>query len=260
MKISLHSDLHNESSLSNPVIVSSADVIVLAGDNHEGLAAHHFACEVADDNPSAHVLWIAGNHEYYGGELNARKAAFKKSNGAHPRVTFLDDSHIEMGGVEFIGSTLWTDFNLFAKGDHELLHEHRQLAQKSIPDFQAIDDANDEYRRFTARKMSYLYSDACRFIRKRLRDSRADKKVVISHFAPTEATQHREFVGQPLSAYFNADVSRLFELKPDAWLFGHTHCNASTGIEISGVPVHCNQGGYRNELKTGYDSGYIIDV
>lgn len=260
MKISLHSDLHNETRLDNMIIHSDADVIVLAGDNHEGLQAYQFACEVADLNPQANVLWIAGNHEYYCGELNACKRAFMKTNSKHSRVRYLDDSYIEIDGVEFIGSTLWTDFSLFAEGDHNILHDHRRLARKSIADFHAIDDESDERRRFTTQKMSYLFYDACRFIRKRLRDSKAQKKVVISHFAPTDLTQHKQFVGDPLTAYFNAAVSSLFELKPDAWLFGHTHCNQSRGININGVPVYCNQGGYRTESNTGYDPGYAIYV
>lgn len=64
MRIHLLSDLHNEFSLFQPQVLD-ADVVILAGDIDLKGRGVHWAREVF----SGQVLYVPGNHEYYGGHL-----------------------------------------------------------------------------------------------------------------------------------------------------------------------------------------------
>lgn len=54
-----------------------------------------------------HVLLVMGNHDHYDGVFDATAGLFKKHL---PGVTVLDNESIEIDGVCFFGTTLWSDF------------------------------------------------------------------------------------------------------------------------------------------------------
>lgn len=67
MNLSIVSDLHLEFADFLPA-TAQADVVILAGDiglrsNGIDWAAHHF--------PNQHVIYVAGNHEFYGSDRRA---------------------------------------------------------------------------------------------------------------------------------------------------------------------------------------------
>jgi Calcineurin-like phosphoesterase len=59
------------------------------------------------------VLYVTGNHEYYTqrpmNEENKEFWAWLKAK--HPQVKLLLDEEVSIGGVNFFGGTIWTDFN-----------------------------------------------------------------------------------------------------------------------------------------------------
>ena len=62
------------------------------------------------------VLYVLGNHEFYGGSIATTAARFK-ALAAGTDVRLLDDESVVIGNVRFLGSTLWTDFMLFGEGE-----------------------------------------------------------------------------------------------------------------------------------------------
>ena len=97
------------------------DVVVLAGDIARPAAAAAWA--LGFDRP---VLYVIGNHEFYGGSLPEVRAEFRRPfEGSH--VHLLDNDVLELGGVRFIGSTLWTDFR--ANGDGLAGRGHAQSGE-----------------------------------------------------------------------------------------------------------------------------------
>src|SRR5512140_2949660 len=99
MRIAVFSDLHREIWPFEPPPLD-ADVVVLAGDIDNGTRGIEWA-ERVFRRP---VLYVAGNHEYYEGEFNAVQAALRASAGP---VEVLDCSERILGGVRFLGCTLW---------------------------------------------------------------------------------------------------------------------------------------------------------
>jgi predicted phosphohydrolase len=110
MKLHIVSYLHTEFVDFTP-LATDTDVVVLAGDIGIGLAGIEWAAGNVPDKP---VVYIPGNHEYYHHDISLtddlRAAA---PNGVH----VLNDDALELGGVRFLGCTLWTDFNLYGEGE-----------------------------------------------------------------------------------------------------------------------------------------------
>ena len=112
MKLHILSDLHlGVQGMAQPA--TSADVVILAGDISRPERAAPWA--LAFDKP---VIYVIGNHEFYGSSLPEVKAAFHRLfDGTH--VHLLDDSAVELGGVRFLGATLWTDFLAHGEGERQ---------------------------------------------------------------------------------------------------------------------------------------------
>lgn len=254
MKISIHSDLHNESRNHEILpVVPDAEVLVFAGDVTSGMQTPDYYRKVASANPKANVIFVLGNHEHYGGQvediIHLNRESFKNDT----RIHFLENSHVEISGVEFIGATLWSDFGL-AKNPEQI-----SFIEERIADFYKI--------RYGSRKgliranggMKAMFSESYRYIKSRLIESRSSKKIVITHFSPHEALGHIQFLGSKLTPYFISDCRELFHLRPDLWVYGHTHCNSHSGQLIEGVWVESNCGGYVSE-STGYQRAHIIEI
>ena len=59
------------------------------------------------------VIYVMGNHEHYGGDFAKSEQWFRdfcESNDIH-NIHLLNKDTFRLGGYEFIGGTLWTDFN-----------------------------------------------------------------------------------------------------------------------------------------------------
>src|SRR5512135_2462248 len=109
MKLNILSDLHLGLGVLDPPC-NDADVVILAGDIARPKDAVAWASGL-----SKPVLYVAGNHEFYGGSIDATLAELRKL-GAGTRIRLLDDDEVVLDGVRFLGSTLWTDFMLFGGG------------------------------------------------------------------------------------------------------------------------------------------------
>lgn len=254
MKISLHSDIHNELRDEEFIISApDADVILFAGDVHDAIKAPDYYRRVAEANPEAQILFINGNHEYY--KHNYQQVLqFHRDEFIHDqRIHFLENDFIEIDGVEFIGATLWTNFSVPME-DSSI--DYPSLIQQRISDFYLIHYGNELIK---PSHMVALFEKSHQFIKLRLTKSNASKRVVVTHFSPHPELAHTDFVGSPLTPYFITDCRDLFTLAPDLWCWGHTHCNAFTGAQYSGVWCESNQLGYQEE-QTNYQVEQLIEI
>lgn len=98
-----------------------------------------------------------------------------------------------------------------------------------------------------------------RFIDNALWANQNRKRVVITHFAPTEMHNNENYEVSGLSTYFVNDwVDMIYEHEPDIWIFGHTHYNNPS--KVYRTRVVCNQRGYGIECAATYNPNYIIEV
>ena len=129
MKLHILSDLHL-SVAAFDVPTADADIVILAGD----IARPKEAVEWARTIPKP-VLYVPGNHEFYGGSIASTVQTLKQlSRGSN--ISVLDNDAVVIDGVRFLGATLWTDFQLF--GDDKTRELAVSEALKFIRDFSRI--------------------------------------------------------------------------------------------------------------------------
>jgi len=259
MNIQLASDLHLEFlQRDHPgerliTYAPSADVLVLAGDIASGAnALSQFA-----DWPVP-VLYVAGNHEYYGHameklrtELRAQTRVDSHVSAETPAIHFLDNGRVDIGGVRFLGATLWTDYRLRLKHTQaaqmadarQRLNDHRLITRNDGERF-SPKDALDEHEAARA----WLASELSRPF--------AGRTVVITHHGPHPLSVHPRYDGDLMSAAFVSDLS---ELMPgvDLWLHGHVHDGFY--YRVGSCRVVANPAGYIRNRSSADKADFVYE-
>jgi predicted phosphodiesterase len=234
MKLNVLSDLHlSRGTL--PVPQNDADVVVLAGDIARPAEAMAWASGFAKP-----VLYVPGNHEFYGGSIAGTIAHLKRlSAGTSIRV--LHDEEVTIEGVRFLGSTLWTDFRL--AGDGEKRAAAMREAQRFMRDFSRIRLGESS---FTPEASAGLFAQHAAWLTARLGQPHAGPTVVITHHAPTRRSIHPRFADSPLNACFVSDAERLVAASgASLWIHGHTH--DTFDYVVNTTRVLCNPRGYAKD-------------
>ena len=237
MKLNILSDLHlGQAGL--PLPDNDADVVILAGDIARPGPALAWAAQF--DKP---VLYVAGNHEFYGSSIPATRAQLKALS-AGTRVRVLADEEVVIGGVRFLGSTLWTDFRLFGEGDARVAAEGE--AVRFMRDFSRICVDEAMQQPFTPRHCALLFDEHAAWLAERLAQPHDGPTVVITHHAPSRASIHPRFAGSPVNACFVSDAQALLGAdRVQLWVHGHTH--DSFDYRLDGTRVVCNPRGYARD-------------
>ena len=130
MKLRILSDLHLEHCpFTIPALPDDATMtLVLAGDIGQ-ISQRQILEPFLIDACSRfrHVVYVMGNHEYYGGEFPASVGLLDAWN-LPPNLHRLEKSDVILDGINFAGATLWTDFSRL---DPECLH----ACLTYLPDF-----------------------------------------------------------------------------------------------------------------------------
>lgn len=248
MKIQVLSDLHNEISYYRVKVCEDADVIVLAGDifshgsNPDGLLSVAKEIRRQSDIP---IVYITGNHEYYFSTFEATHAAVDAVASLIDNFHFLNNDYVVIDGVKFIGSTLWSNFDL-ARDEHDI-----NLVGRSINDFVYIDDCN-----FTTDDCARLNKNARRFLRDELDEPFEGKKVMVVHHCPSPLSIHPKFEGSPINCYFACSCCNLIA-KADLCIHGHTH--ESFDYTINDTRVVCNPRDYYSG-NSHFNGKLIVEI
>ncbi|AMO23752.1 metallophosphoesterase [Ramlibacter solisilvae] len=252
MKLHVLSDLHlSFGPMARPA--SDADVVVLAGDIARSRAAAEWAQGFGKP-----VLYVLGNHEYYGASLAGAMAELKGlCQGSDVHV--LDAEEIVLDGVRFLGATLWSDFDLFGPGEKKAAA--MAAAQHMLRDFSAI-RTDEAGTLFTPAHSAALFRRHAAWLNEKLATPHAGPTVVITHHAPSPRSVHPRFAESPLNACFVSDLERLLGAGRVAlWIHGHTH--DSFDYRVNGTRVLCNPRGYAREgvnENASFDPGLTVEV
>jgi Icc-related predicted phosphoesterase len=253
MKIALLSDLHLSVQAMPPPAVD-ADVLVLAGDLHRPAAAIEWARQY--DLPT---LFVAGNHEFYGGDLVSTVRALRQhAEGSSVRVLEHDVWHRD--GVRFLGCTLWSDYRLYESPQHR--EQGLQQASTMIRDFSRIRLAPDFDDKFTPAVAQLLFDDAVTWLEQQFAIAHAGPTVVVTHFAPARGSIAAQFAGSPLNACFVSDLEpQIHRWQPALWLHGHVH--DSFDYRIGNTRVVANPRGYAPKgvvENKAFDPSLVVEV
>ncbi|HEX7328678.1 MAG TPA: metallophosphoesterase [Casimicrobiaceae bacterium] len=254
MRIQIVSDLHL-SLWPFELPATGADVVVVAGDVARPREA--IAWLTAIPGP---VLYVAGNHEFYGGSIDGTRAELARL-AAGTNVRFLDDGEVEIAGVRFLGNTLWTDFRLFGSDGPK---RERAITEtmRFVRDFTRIRAAESGDRLFTPDDSTALFDAHARWLRERLGDARAGPTVVITHHAPSPSSIHPRFADSLVNVAFASDLTDLLDgARVRLWIHGHMH--DSFDYVENGTRVVCNPRGYAKggvEENRAFDPAFVVSV
>lgn len=202
------------------------------------------------------VLVIAGNHEHYDGSFNDTAALMRTHL---PGVTVLDNETVEVGGVRFFGSTLWTDFN----GGSQRAMDH---VRRKIGDYFFVAAPGDNK---STKPTKFQPEDA--LAQHRLSwdalvsavAAEPDKDtVIVSHHAPSHLGLNRRFFGNGLDPAFASSLDEeiaQFENVP-VWVHGHTH--VAKTYQIGRTTVRSNALGFaeRGHAAPGFNLNASFEV
>ena len=253
MKLNLLSDLHLSCGRLE-IPETDADVVILAGDIAR--PAEAMAWALGFDKP---VLYVPGNHEFYGSSLDATVAELKRLS-AGTRIHVLDDERLVIDGVRFLGSTLWTDFQLFGAGPPA--DEAMAQAHDFMRDFKKIHTTSGSDALFTPADCAAQCRASAVWLAQALAEPFAGPTVVVTHHAPSPQSIHPRFAGSSLNACFVSNLNGLVgQSHAQLWVHGHTH--DSFDYQIDGTRVVCNPRGYAKDgvnENPAFDSRFVVDI
>lgn len=252
-KFQIISDLHLEFSgmdrALDPVAEVERDVLIVAGDLCERDNGTEWLRRQCEKSP---VVFVAGNHEYYGAEIDEIDSFYRGLENEINNFYFLQQDVVEFDGVRIAGCTFWTDFQGINQYEANLIH-------KSMTDFHVITKRG---ARLTCDIARGIHHGQKEWLRKQ-----KDIDIVVTHHAPSNQsiTPYWQEHGKLLNPAFAAEADDLVEeLSPTYWIHGHMHSFLRywhNGV-VDGVQVLCNPIGYGGSYqeRTGWNDNLIINV
>lgn len=273
MKIALASDLHLEFADINLINEENADVLILSGDIviAEDLHDHPepstpYPPEVLKilgtrqlnaqryrdffkrcSNEFPHVIYVAGNHEFYHGKFIGSLVDLRNECSKFPNVYFMEDDCKKIGDVTFVGGTLWTDMN---KGDPLTLHAVGDM----MNDFRIIRHDELGYTKLRPAHVAARHRKSVEYIRTVIEGKFDEKFIVVGHMAPSVLSIADEYRRDSImnGAYYS-DLSEFILDHPQikVWTHGHTH--TPFDYMIGDTRVVCNPRGYKGHEQRAED-------
>ena len=249
MKIRLLSDLHLEFEPWTPP-PAAADVVILAGDIHQHTVGLHWARETF---ARAEIIYVAGNHEYYGASLGLLDEL--RSVAGTLGIHLLEQSEAVIGGVRFLGATLWTDHCLYGA---ERRGEAMDVADERMLDYRVI---RTDRGWLTPERTSDIHEETVQWLETALRMPFAGRSVLVTHHGVHRQSVAPRFEDDPLNPAFASDLNDLIE---DSRLIlcchGHTH--DARDFMIGNARVLCNPKGYPGELPAdrGFRPELVVEI
>lgn len=283
MKLHILSDLHNEFAPLQPdsEAVAAADVIVLAGDIDVGLKGLIWARE---SFPNHEIVYVAGNHEFYHHHWNQLLVDMRRS-AESLGIHFLENQSVTIGGVRFLGASLWTDYDYFGRNKRQACMRE---AEEKLNDFRLIKAQTIQPERVSAimgtadgkrgpmrwsRKLTAVHTlerhqASLAWLQAELPKGDLEKTVVVTHHFPHQNSCAPKWSNAPLTAIFGSHVPNEVLLSAMLWIHGHTHdsCNYRIGDSKRSARVICNPRGYplgrlENEFENSlFDPGLLVEV
>lgn len=255
MRLLILSDLHLEMGELDLVvdgrrIDDDVGVVVLAGDVMDGLQGPSWA---RDAFPDKEIVLVPGNHELYEQDWLEGVERLREESARHG-IHFLEDSAVDLGGVRFLGCSLWTDYCLHG---HALQHKRMLEVEGLMTDFKEITVAGKPLASWAVlgrHKMSRQW------LQQELASCEFGRTVVVTHHAPHPRSINRYDGLKPVAAAYASDLEELMGYA-SLWVHGHVHEVAD--YEVHGTRVVCNPRGYLapdGEAMSGWNPCFTVDI
>lgn len=281
MKIKVVSDLHLEFSDINIVNNDHCDVLILSGDimtaielyDHPetsygmysnvnlddlgrrqlvALRFRDFLRRVSFQFP--HVIYVAGNHEFYHGKWLQTIEILKKECAAFSNVYFLERDTKVIDGLAFVGGTLWTDMN---KRDPLTLHAAKDI----MNDFRIIRKEADGYTKLKPVDTVIRHQQTLDYIKEIVDRKENTAYVVVGHHSPSFQSCHPRYKNDTLiNGCYHNNLEEFILDRPQIVLWTHGHTHHPFDYKIGETRVVCNPRGYDGYEETDWDPNLVINT
>ncbi|MCG8315050.1 MAG: metallophosphoesterase family protein [Pseudomonadales bacterium] len=249
MKLALYSDVHLEFGEWQPP-ADNADAIILAGDMGEPPQVMQWI-KTHFDKP---VIYVPGNHEYYDREYHQVNEFLTKEAKDHD-IFILQNRSLELNGVRFLGTTLWSGFDLYQE-EPDCREKYGKIAAEGLSDFKRITVGDTP---MTPAAMTHLYETSLAWLTAELEKPTDGPTVVITHFLPSLKSCPDKYLQHPWVPYFIANCEHLIhEHQPNIWLHGHSH--ECVDYSIGNTRIVANQLGYAWERSDVFKNDLSIEI
>lgn len=185
-----------------------------------------------------HVLYIAGNHEFYHGKYPAGMDYLREEFKEYPNIQFLENETVEINQVCFIGCTLWTDMN---KGDPTTL----AIANSSMNDYRTIRRNDMDYRRLIPEDTKKIHKSSIDYISQTILQNPNKTYVVIGHHSPSKLSTKPQYEKDyHMNGAYSSDLTELINNFPQIKLWTHGHTHHVFDYMIGQTRIVCNPRGY----------------
>lgn len=263
MIVALGSDIHLEFGDINLVNDGGAEVLILSGDimvaqdlhdhteekvlvaatldsmtsrQQAALRYRDFLSQVSKEFP--HVIYIAGNHEFYHGKFDGSLIDLRNECAKFPNVYFMEDDTKQIGDVTFIGCTLWTDMN---GGDPLTLH----IVTSGMNDFQVIRNDAQGYTKLRPAHVASRHRRSLDYIKHVVQENREKRYAVVGHHAPSKLSTHARYADDiHMNGAYSSDLSEFILDHPEIKWWSHGHTHHPFDYMIGDTRIVCNPRGY----------------
>lgn len=199
------------------------------------------------------VIYITGNHEYYGSDIQTADQILheKIANHLPDNFIFLDQSSHIHEDIEFVGTTLWTSMK-------ECDPLTVQSAKQYMPDYRGVIRAGGED--FTPALSAFIHKGMLARLEDMVTEDNGKRKVVITHHCPSFLSVAPRFMCSTANGAFYTSLDpQILDWQPELWVHGHTH--DSFDYKIGETRVVCNPHGYPNEnSQYPYQEIFFVEI
>jgi Icc-related predicted phosphoesterase len=255
MRAQIFSDLHLDAYRIKPItIVDGVDVVIVAGDTCEGVLK---AFEYLRRLVPAHIpiIMVMGNHEYYHHFVPDELALAQSQAPAFNLHLLENTSPLVLGGVRFLGASLWTDYAIFGENNQVAV---MNACANGMNDHRLIGWQKQPWLRFRPQEAALLHHRSRGYLAETLAAPFDGPTVVVTHHAPHWNSVHPRFRTDPVTGAFVSNLEDLIlEMQPALWVHGHVH--NSSDYRVGTTRILCNPHGYGPE-NPAFDGALVVQL
>jgi len=205
-----------------------------------------------------HVIYVAGNHEFYHGKFFASLDHLREECAKYPNIYFLENDVKIIDNIVFMGATLWTDCN---KHDPFTLHALADM----MNDFRIIRHDQSGYRSLKPADIADRHRKTLQYFKTVMDGYPQEQKfVVVGHHTPSHMSCHPQYAHDYImNGGYHSDLSDFILDHPQIKLWTHGHTHHPFDYVIGSTRVVCNPRGYESDgytEDTGWNPNIVLEV